>query len=142
MTYKVFLFSTMPRRRRNAHTSRKKRRVANKRTHSNKKFHKALCVLKSMKHSERCRSLASANNTFIRKFSNTVKKLRNRQISAKQKKRLKPYTHHLRRIANPKVSISSKRKILSQRGGGLLSALLPLAVSVVGPLVNRIFRRA
>ena len=119
--------------------SRRMRRRFSKRGNSNKKFHKALCVLKSMKHSDRCKALSCANNSFIRKFGSTVRKLKNRKITPKQRKRLQPYRNQLRKIANPKVSAVHKRRILSQKGGGFLGALLPLAVSVVAPLVNKIF---
>ncbi len=112
-----------------------------KRADGDKKFHKALCVLKSMKHSDRCKALSCANNNFIRKFSNTIRKLKHRNISAKQRKRLIPYRKQLQKIANPKVSATHKRKLLSQKGAGFLGALLPLAVSVVAPLVNKIFGR-
>ena len=120
---------------------RKGKRSTAKRTHGENKFHKALCVLKSMKHSDRCKALSCANSNFIRKFSTTLRKLKYRNISAKQRKRLKPYKKELRTIASPKVSAIRKRKILSQRGAGFLSALLPLAASVVAPLVNKIFGR-
>ena len=96
------------------------------------KFHKALCVLSSMKNSDRCKALASANNNFIRKFSTAVRKLKNRNVSEKQRKRLKAYRGQLRKIANPKGSISSKRKILSQQRGGLLPIVLPL-LKIFGP---------
>ena len=118
---------------------RKGKRSTTKRTNGDKKFHKALCVLKSMKHSDRCKALSCANNNFIRKFSTTLRKLKYRNISAKQRKRLNPYKKELRKIASPKVSAIRKRKILSQKGAGFLGALLPLAVSVVAPLVNKLF---
>ena len=119
--------------------ARQNKKRSTKRNDNSTKFYKALCVLKSMKHADRCKALSCANRSFIQKFSTTVRKLKNRKITSKQRHQLKKYKHHLRRIANPKVTVSSKRKILSQQGGGFLSALLPLAASVVAPLVNKIF---
>ena len=135
----VFLLSEMAKNYKKYAVRNKKGKHSTKRTNDDKKFHKALCVLKSMKHSDRCKALSCANNNFIQKFSSTVRKVKHRNISAKQRKRLNPYKKHLRKIASSKVSAVHKRKILSQKGAGFLGALLPLAVSVVAPLVNKIF---
>ena len=111
-----------------------------KMSNADKTFHKTLCRLKSMKDSDRCKALANADANFIRKLSTTVRKLRNRKVTEKQQQRLKPYTSQLRQLANPKFSITSKRRLLSQRGGGgLAKILLPLAASIVGPVVEKIF---
>ena len=104
---------------------------------SDQKFHEALCVLKSMTSADRCQAIAQANGQFIRKVSTTLRKLRSRKVTAKQKKRLQAYRKQLRQVANPKTSLKSKRKVLSQKGG-FLPALLPLLAPVIGPLVGSI----
>ena len=115
------------------------RRYAKKRaSNSDKKFRKALCVLKSMNASDRCKAIANANGNFIRKVSASMRKLRYRPISTKQRKRLRTYRKQLRKVANPKSSIASKRKVLSQKGG-FLPALLPLLAPLLGPVIGGIF---
>lgn len=116
------------RRRRKSKGRRRAQRRHSKYCNNSKKFHKALCVLKSMKHSDRCKAIASSNDAFIRQFGTAVRKSRNTKASPQLRKRLRQYRGQLRKLANSKVSIKSKRKILSQKGG-LLSAILPPVLS-------------
>ena len=51
-----------------------------------------------------------------------------------QKRRLAPYKTHLRALANRKVSRKHKKTYLTQRGGSILTALLPPALGVLGSL--------
>ena len=50
-------------------------------------------------------------------------------------KRLACYKTHLRDLANKKVLRKRKKQRLNQKGGNLLSAVLPLVLSVLGSLL-------
>ena len=52
-------------------------------------------------------------------------------LTTRQKRRLAPYKTHLRALANRKVS---RKTYLTQRGGSILTALLPPALGVLGSL--------
>ena len=54
--------------------------------------------------------------------------------------KLKRHKASLVKLANPKESLISKRKIVQQRGGfltALLGTILPIAASVIGGLVSK-----
>ena len=55
-------------------------------------------------------------------------------LTPRQKRRLAPYKIHLRALANRKVSRKRKKTFLTQRGGSLLTALLPPALGVLRSL--------
>ena len=55
-------------------------------------------------------------------------------LTPSQKRRLSRYKEHLRALADKKVSRVKKRRILNQKGGNLLAALLPPVLSVLGSL--------
>ena len=55
-------------------------------------------------------------------------------LTPTQKRRLSRYKEHLRALADKKVSRVKKRRILNQKGGNLLAALLPPVLSVLGSL--------
>lgn len=53
-------------------------------------------------------------------------------------KSLNKYKEHIRKLANKGVSTLKKKKILrTQRGGAILSVLLPLAASVITGLLTK-----
>ena len=54
-----------------------------------------------------------------------------KKLTASQKKRLSRYKKDLLALAKKKLSIGKKRKILVQKGGGIVSVLVPLALSVL-----------
>ena len=56
-------------------------------------------------------------------------------LTLSQKRRLARYKTHLRALANKKVSRKQKKKHLNQKGGNLLTALLPPVLSVLGSLL-------
>ena len=56
-------------------------------------------------------------------------------VTPRQKRRLARYKTHLRDLANKKVSRKRKKLYLNQKGGNLLSALLPTVLSVLGSLL-------
>ena len=53
------------------------------------------------------------------------------KLTAAQKKRLSRYKKELLALAKKKVSLGKKRKILVQKGGGIVSILVPLALSIL-----------
>ena len=56
-------------------------------------------------------------------------------LTPSQKRRLSRYKKHLRTLADKKVSRVKKRRILNQKGGNLLTALLLPVLSVLGSLL-------
>jgi hypothetical protein len=56
-------------------------------------------------------------------------------LTPRQKRRLVRYKAHLRDLANKKVSRKRKRQRLNQKGGNLLSDLLPPVLGVLGSLL-------
>ena len=53
------------------------------------------------------------------------------KLTAHQKKRLSRYKKELLALAKKKVPLRIKRKILVQKGGGVVSILVPLALSLL-----------
>ena len=53
------------------------------------------------------------------------------KLTAHQKKRLSRYKKELLALAKKKVSLGKERKILVQKGGGVVSILVPLALSLL-----------
>jgi hypothetical protein len=56
-------------------------------------------------------------------------------LTLRQKRVLSRYKTHLRALANKKVSQKRKRKYLSQKGGGILTSVLPPVLNVLGNLL-------
>ena len=56
-------------------------------------------------------------------------------VTPRQKRRLARYKVHLCDLASKKVSRKRKKLYLNQKGGNLLSALLPPVLSVLGSLL-------
>ncbi len=56
-------------------------------------------------------------------------------MTPRQKRMLSRYKTHLRALANKKVSQKRKRRYLNQKGGGLLTTVLPPVLSVLGNLL-------
>ena len=56
-------------------------------------------------------------------------------VTPRQKRRFARYKTHLRALANKKVSRRQKKRFLNQKGGGLLTTLLPAVLSVLGSLL-------
>ncbi|MEL7306375.1 MAG: hypothetical protein AAGK05_00125 [Pseudomonadota bacterium] len=134
---------------RKSHGGRKTRCVAKqrrstkqRRTSSNKKAHFKCILLKlrKLKSPQRLQALRLANSSFIREFCSHVKKLRYAKLSPGITKKLKRHNRILRKLIHKKSSVSVKRKILSQRGGGfflpLLAAIIP---SIAGSIAGKIF---
>ena len=106
---------------------------------SRSKFGKAIQVLKRMRPSQRCIAIHNSNDKFIRDVVSHVRKLRTRKLPLKMKGHVKKHAKSLRLIANPKVSLKKKRQRLSQKGGGLMTLLLPMLSAVAAPIIRKAF---
>ena len=59
-------------------------------------------------------------------------------LNQRQRSRLRKHAKLLRKLADPKRNLPSKKKIISQRGGGFLTALLaPLIGTVLASLMSK-----
>ena len=56
-------------------------------------------------------------------------------LSSRQKQRLSRYKEHLRTLADKKVSRIKKKRLLNQKGGNILTALLPPVLTALGSLL-------
>ena len=57
-------------------------------------------------------------------------------LTSAQKRRLARHKTHLRALTNKKLSRKRKKLYLNQKGGSLLTALLPPVLSVLGSLLT------
>lgn len=116
-----------------------KRSKRSKRTNMSARsnFYKALRRLKSLKTNEQQQAMNMANAKFIRQFCNQLKKLKRIKLPHKKKQALRKHRAQLRRLTNAKTSLSKRRRILTQRGGGILKTILSM-IPVVGPVLNAI----
>lgn len=99
-----------------------------------------LHVLKHSKPKLRKAILSNADDDLLNTINeiayNTLQQ--NNPISSKTKSSLKRHKHSLRRLACPKQSLQSKKKLLIQKGDGFLPILLGTVLSgVIGHLLNR-----
>ena len=58
-------------------------------------------------------------------------------LTPRQKHRLGRYKTYLRRLASKNVSQKRKKQFLNQKGGNLLTALLPPVLTVLGSLLTK-----
>ena len=59
-------------------------------------------------------------------------------VGAAQHRRLCKHKSVLRKLANKRIKLETKRKILQQQGGALLPLLAPLIIPLVSGLINKI----
>ena len=57
-------------------------------------------------------------------------------LTSPQKRRLARHKTHLRALANKKVSRKKKKQYLNQKGGNLLTALIPPVLAVLSSLLR------
>ena len=53
-------------------------------------------------------------------------------------KKMKRFKTSLRGLANPRMSVDKKKRLLSQQGGGFLGSLIPLAVTALSSLFGNL----
>ena len=119
----------MARRKKASRRQRKKKTIRSN-------FANALRRLKSLKASEQRQAMNMANNSFIRQFCKKLKTMKHAKLPHKSKRVLQKYKKQLRQLMRAK-SMSKRRHILTQKGGGFLKDLL-LAVPVVGNVLHAI----
>lgn len=122
-------------RRRNQRkaTSRRRRHGGKKSSSSN--FSHALRRLKKLKASDQHQAMKMANAAFIRQFCNHLKKLKHTKVSSKSRKVLRKHKSQLRKLINGRTSLSKRRHMLSQNGGGFLKDILNQI-----PIVNTVLQ--
>jgi len=118
-------------RRRSSHRSRRQKCQSN----ANKKFCLTLRRLLKLKPSHRCEAMKLANNAFIRKMCTEIRKVRYMTLNIKKANAIARHGKVLRTLSNPKTSIPTKRKLLSQRGG-FLPLLAPIIMAAAGPALG------
>lgn len=114
--------TNMPPRRR--HRPRRRRCVSSKLVLTLKK-------LRTLPLLEQRRQLQLANPKFVRDLSTATRKARYANISPALRKKLKRHRKALRTFANPRVSVSRKKRVLTQRGG-IFPLLVPAIVAAIG----------
>ena len=100
-----------------------------------RKFHEAIKRLHRMKPKSRNAAIAGSSNQFIRDFSNVMQKIRKHPqlVSAKHKNKLRRHKRKLRQIVNSRTPIHVKRRLLTQKGGFIISSILvPLIAAAIG----------
>ena len=58
-------------------------------------------------------------------------------LTPSQKQRMSRYKKHLRTLADKKVSRVRKRRLLSQKGGNILTILIPTVLSAISSLLTK-----
>ena len=82
--------------------------------------------------------LRHADNEFIKCICQCSKKVLNGTIpiTSKEKRKLRKYKKVLRRLNSAKKSISGKRKVIVQSGGGFLLGLIPAVIGALASLIR------
>ena len=91
--------------------------------------------LKKLKASERSQAMSMANATFIRQFCEQLKKLRHAKLAPKKRKILQKNKKLLQQLVNKRTSLSKRRRILTQSGGGFLKNILSY-IPIVGTVMK------
>ena len=107
----------------------------------------ALQKLSRMKPHVQREAMKHANNAFIHSMCSHIRKLRTTPVSPKLRKRIQKHKKYLQKFLRKKTSMAVKRKMLSQRGGGI-AALVPIIISalpaigsMIGNAIARVRRR-
>ena len=62
-------------------------------------------------------------------------------LSSTHLKKLKPKRQLLRKLADKKVSLQTKKRIINQKGGGFLPLLAPLLAPLLSPIVGALTKK-
>ena len=114
-------------KRRRKYVSRKKQKGGKRRILTvPKQFKRAMFRLRGMNPLRQKNIISGASNRFIKDLSNTMKKLRTlpHLVNSRYKQILKRNKQKLRKLISVKTPIQKKRKILSQKGGAIVSSIL------------------
>ena len=117
---------------------RTQRKTSKRRQHRrSSNFSVALKRLKKLKPNEQRQAIHMANDKFIRKLCNELKVLKHAKLPPKRKKALQKHKKKLRQLINARTSVSKRRHILTQKGGGILKGILS-AIPIVGTIADLI----
>ena len=118
--------------------ARKSKKTAHRRkSTSHVNFTNALRRLKKLKPSEQHQAMSMANNAFIKQFCKHLKKLKHAKLSPKTRKALRKHKKVIRQLIHTRTGMSKRRRILTQKGSGILGSLIR-AVPIVGSVVDLI----
>ncbi len=95
----------------------------------------SLLRLKQLKKHDRRQAISMANNHFIRQLCQHVKKLKRAKVSSKAKKNLQRHRSGLKTLLNKRTTMTKRRAMLTQRGGGILDTILS-SIPVVGTVYD------
>lgn len=95
----------------------------------------ALCYLSE---AQRKALLAKADPALIRCISECALNILrgNVTLSSREKKRLKPYVRLLRRLAEKRTSVTSRKRAIIQKGGFLPLLLAPILSAILTSVIN------
>ena len=98
-------------------------------------FSQALKRLKKLKSNEQRKALSMANDTFIRHLCKELKMLRHAKLTTKKRRALQKHKKNLRHLVNNRTTMTKRRQILTQKGGGILKGILS-AIPLVGTVLD------
>ena len=102
-----------------------------------RKFKAAIRKIGKMPAGLQVQAMRAANDNFIRCMCRAVRKLKNKRLSPKVTAGMKRNSKKIRKLINPKTSMSVKRNMLSRSGGFLPLLLAGLAGSTLSGLLGR-----
>ena len=102
-----------------------------------RKFEAAIQKIRKMTPTLQVQAMRAANDKFIRCMCGAVRKLKNKRLSPKVTAGMKRNSKKIRKLINPKTSMSVKRNMLSRKGGFLPLLLAGLAGSTLSGLLGR-----
>ena len=96
------------------------------------KFYAAIKKLHRLKANQQRSAISGASKEFIDDISKTLSRLKTvpQIVSAKHKKVLRRHRLKLRRLVHAKTPVSTKRRMLMQKGG-FISILIPIISAVI-----------
>ena len=120
----------------------KKQICRRKKNCKSNKMMMALQKLRRMKPNVQREAMRRSNDAFIRSLCSCLKKLRHTRVSPKLRKRMQRHKKYLQKFLRKNTSISTKRKMLSQRGGLGFLPLIFAAAPAIGSLLGNLISRA
>ena len=121
--------------------SRKKSTKSRRKSTKSTRMMVALQKLKRMNPSHQRQAIKLSNDAFIRTLCNDVKKMRTKPLPPALSRRMKKHRKHLQKLIHKNTSISTKRNMLSQRGGFAIFPLIMAALPAIGSMIGNAIRR-
>lgn len=124
----------MPRKHKSSKQRHQRKRRQKK---SASKFTTALRRLKKLKAGQQSQAIKLANGSFIRQLCNEVRKLKHAKLSPAVRSKFWKHRKNIRKLLHKSTSMESRRKLLSQKGGGFLKNLLT-SIPIIGNIISAI----